>query len=159
MYYDSNSTFNNDELWSFLKLLQCDHPQIQTNWVTNYNIDSVEHIAFVLNGEKMGAHWGAIRPNTCDMLLVTQAICIHVLQLEKPECKSKLFVLFYFNKFHSTLFMGMANYGRGMMWDYVSQRSKYVYIFCFKQDPYGKVYKFLLLPKTTFIWQGSNFPY
>jgi hypothetical protein len=83
--------------------------------VTNYNIDSVEHIAFVLNDEKMGAHRGAICPNTCDMLLVTRAIFIHVLQLEKPECKSKLFILFYFYKFHSTLFMGMANYGRGMM--------------------------------------------
>jgi hypothetical protein len=110
-------------------LLQCDHPQIHTNWVTNYNIDSIEHVAFVLNGGKMGAHWGAIHPNTYDMLLVTQAIFIHVLQLEKPECKSKLFILFYFYNFYLTLFMGMANYGRGMMWDYLNQQSKYVYYF------------------------------
>ncbi len=54
LYCDINSSFNGDEFWSFEGLLQGDHAQIHTKWVMDYNIDLVEHLTFVLNGEKNG---------------------------------------------------------------------------------------------------------
>jgi hypothetical protein len=44
--------FKGDELWSFCGLLQFDHEQIHIKWVTNYNMDHIEHQAFLLNNKK-----------------------------------------------------------------------------------------------------------
>ncbi len=56
MYYDTTLSFQGDEFWSFHELLQGDHQQIHTKWVTNYNTKCIEHLAFVINGEKKWAH-------------------------------------------------------------------------------------------------------
>jgi hypothetical protein len=47
-------------------------------WVTNYNTIGIEHLAFVVNGEKTWAHWGEVCPSTSGMLHVTQASFAHV---------------------------------------------------------------------------------
>jgi hypothetical protein len=41
-------------------------------WVTNYNKIEIEHLAFVINGEKTWAHWGEVCPSTNGTLHVTQ---------------------------------------------------------------------------------------
>jgi hypothetical protein len=56
----NNITFNGDEFWSLNGLMVHDQWQIHMKWVTNYNNDSIEHLAFLLHGEKIWAHWGAI---------------------------------------------------------------------------------------------------
>jgi hypothetical protein len=52
LYCDIAFAFKGDELWSFCGLLQFDHEQIHTKWVTNYNMDSIEHQTFILNRKK-----------------------------------------------------------------------------------------------------------
>jgi hypothetical protein len=54
-------------------------------WVMNYNTTRIEHLAFVINGEKTWTHWGEICQSTCGMLHVTQASFAHVVQLLKAE--------------------------------------------------------------------------
>jgi hypothetical protein len=44
--------------------------------MTCYKIDSIEHIAFVLNGEKMWALWGTIYPNIGQYIaILTSCFC------------------------------------------------------------------------------------
>jgi hypothetical protein len=72
----------------------------------------------IQNGSQTTTH---TQVDTGSVLLVTQVAFTHVLQLVKTKCKSKLFNPFEFcskgkfYEFHSTLFMGVANYGKGMM--------------------------------------------
>jgi hypothetical protein len=77
-------------------MLQSDHQQIHTKWVINYNIECIEHLAFVISGEKIWAHWGVLCHDTNVMLLVTQIAFAIVVQLVKVECKHKSFNLSYF---------------------------------------------------------------
>jgi hypothetical protein len=49
-----------------------DHQQIHTKWVTDYNIECIEHLAFVINGENIWAHWGVLCPNTNLLMSMTQ---------------------------------------------------------------------------------------
>ncbi len=70
------------------------------------------------NGSQTTTH---IQVDTCSVLLVTQVAFAHVLQLVKTKSKNKLFNPLEFcsrgkfYEFHSAFFMGVANYGRGMM--------------------------------------------
>jgi hypothetical protein len=73
-------------------------------WVTNYNMAGIEHLTFVVNGEKTWAHWGAICPSTSGMLHVTQASFAHVMQLVKVECKCKCLPLLKWQKFISLVY-------------------------------------------------------
>jgi len=72
LYYDAILSFQGDEFWSFHGLLKGDHQQIHTKWVTDYNIKCIEHLAFVINGEKIWVHWGVLCLNTNVMLPMTQ---------------------------------------------------------------------------------------
>ncbi len=72
LYYDATLSFQGNEFWSFHGLLQDDHQQIHTKWVTDYNIECIEHLAFVINGEKIWVHWGVLCPNINVMLPMTQ---------------------------------------------------------------------------------------
>ncbi len=72
LYYDVILLFQGDEFWSFHGLLKGDHQQIHTKWVTDYNIKCIEHLAFVINGEKIWVHWGVLCLNTNVMLPMTQ---------------------------------------------------------------------------------------
>jgi hypothetical protein len=56
VYCDINLSFQGDELWSFGGLLQGDHSQIHTKWITTYNTNCNEHLAFVIDDEKMWVH-------------------------------------------------------------------------------------------------------
>ncbi len=49
----SNIAFSCDEFLSLNGLMVCDHWQIHMKWVIDYNNDSIEHLAFLLNGEKI----------------------------------------------------------------------------------------------------------
>jgi hypothetical protein len=49
----NNIAFSGDEFWSLNGSMVCDHWQIYMKWVSNYNNDSVEHLAFLLNKEKI----------------------------------------------------------------------------------------------------------
>jgi len=60
LYSNNNIAFINDEFCSPNSLMVCNHQQIHLKWVTNYNSDIVEHLAFVLNGEKIWAHLGVV---------------------------------------------------------------------------------------------------
>jgi hypothetical protein len=53
----------------------------------DYNTNSIQDLAFVLNGEKIWVHWGAIYPKTIDMLLVIETSLALVMELMKVECK------------------------------------------------------------------------
>jgi hypothetical protein len=71
LYCDTTNSLQGDEFWSFHRLVQGDHKLIHMNWGTNYNTDYIKHLAFLLNGEKTWAYWGAICLKTSVMLLVT----------------------------------------------------------------------------------------
>ncbi len=86
----SNIAFNGDEFWSLHGFMVCDHWQIHIKWVIDYNNDSIEHLAFLLNEEKMQAHQGAVFSKTSAVFLVTQVAFTHVLQLVKAKCTSKV---------------------------------------------------------------------
>jgi hypothetical protein len=70
------------------------------------------------NGSQTTPH---TQVDTCSVLLVTQVVFAHVLQLVKTKAKNKLFnpLEFYsrgkFYEFHSASLMGVANYGKCMM--------------------------------------------
>jgi len=68
----------------------CNHQHINLKWVANYNFDVVEHFAFVLNGEKIWVHLGAICFKTIMIFLVMQTTFAHVLQLIIVDCKHKI---------------------------------------------------------------------
>jgi hypothetical protein len=55
--YSNNITFINDELWSLNGLMVCDHQQIHTKWVTNYNSNVVEHFFWCWMVKKYGFIW------------------------------------------------------------------------------------------------------
>jgi hypothetical protein len=97
LFYDAILSLQGNEFWSFHKLLQDDHEQIHTKWVTNYNIKCTKHLGFVINGKKIWAHWGVLCPDTNVMMSVTQAAFATMVQLLKVECKRKSFNLSYFN--------------------------------------------------------------
>jgi hypothetical protein len=63
--------------------------------VIDYNIKSFEHLVFVINGEKIWAHWVVLCHNTNVMLPVTQ-IAFAIVVLMKAEYKHKSFNLFLF---------------------------------------------------------------
>jgi hypothetical protein len=65
-------------------------------WVMDYNRNNIEHLVFVLNGEKTWAHQGVVCPNIGAMLLMTQATFAFVMQLVKAKCKHKLLACFDF---------------------------------------------------------------
>ncbi len=99
------------------------------------------------NGSQTTTH---TQMDTCSVLLITQVAFAHVLQLVKIKSKTKLFNPLEFCsrgkffEFHSALLMGVANYGKGMMWDCSSQQSR-PFFFCFNQHPYNKVCNFFSL--------------
>jgi hypothetical protein len=97
LYYNATLSFQGNELWSFHELLQDDHEQIHTKWVTDYNTKCTKHLGFVINGEKICAHWGVLCPDTNVMLSVTQVTFATMVQLLKVECKHKSFNISYFN--------------------------------------------------------------
>ncbi len=97
LYYDATLSFQGNEFWSFHKLLQCDHEQIHSKCVTDYNIKCTKHLGFVINDENIWAHWGVLCFNTNVMLPVTQTTFATVVQLLKVECKRKSFNPSYFN--------------------------------------------------------------
>jgi hypothetical protein len=89
LYCDAALSFLGDEFWSFHGLLQGDHQQIHTKWVIDYNTKFIKRLAFVINGEKIWAHWGVLCLDTNVMLPVTQVAFATVVQLVKAKCKHK----------------------------------------------------------------------
>ncbi len=67
LYCDNNSSFQGDKFQSFHGLIQFDHQQIHMKWVTNYDLDFIQHLTFVLNGERIWAHSSAIFSETIRM--------------------------------------------------------------------------------------------
>jgi hypothetical protein len=49
----------------------------------DYNKHPIEHVAYVVNGEKIWAHWGEVCPSTHSMLPITKTTFAHVVQLVK----------------------------------------------------------------------------
>jgi len=64
--------------------------------VIDYNIKCFEHLAFVINGEKIWAHWVVLCHDTNVMLLVTQTAFAIMVQFMKTEYKHKSFNPFLF---------------------------------------------------------------
>jgi hypothetical protein len=50
-------------------------------------MDSTQHLAFVLNGEKTWAHWGVICPETSGMMPITKTTFGLILALGKHNVK------------------------------------------------------------------------
>jgi hypothetical protein len=57
LFWNTTFSFRGNELCSFFGLLKSYHQQIHTKWVTNYNMNCIEHLAFVLNDKYTCAHW------------------------------------------------------------------------------------------------------
>jgi hypothetical protein len=54
-------------------------------WVMDYNKHPIEHLAYVINGEKIWAHWGEACQSTRSMLPITKTTFAHVVQLVKAK--------------------------------------------------------------------------
>ncbi len=65
--------------------------------MTDYNIEGIKHLGFIINGENIWTHWGALCFDTNVMLLVTQIAFATMVQLVKAKCKRKFFNPFYFS--------------------------------------------------------------
>jgi hypothetical protein len=53
----------------------------------DYNTNSIQDLAFVLNGEEIWVHWGVIYVKTSGMLLVIETSLALVMEVMKVECK------------------------------------------------------------------------
>jgi hypothetical protein len=59
--------------------------QIHMKWVMDSNKHPIEHLAFVVIGEKIRAHWGEVCPSTHSILPITKSTFAHVVQLAKAK--------------------------------------------------------------------------
>jgi hypothetical protein len=71
-------------------------------WVIDYNTHNIEHLTFILNGEKTWVHY-FVCPNVDVMLSMTQVTFALVMYLVKIQCKCKFLACSNFLKFIDAL--------------------------------------------------------